>query len=205
MALEGTHIRLAIDLKGKYKVQDLEKYIVGTIYPDSRYITGIDRELTHNNNLIKLEFAKDDFRKGWQLHLICDNLQNELRRKLLPELSSESREEDFIFASAMKTVQDMNDIKQFYLQKYLKFLDYVYNPNGEELRKIKEYHKIILNLYRGKKETSVEDNYNMWRGLGVEKYKCQRIKQKTEEVLKNQELVKRIHFIYREMIKALLK
>ena len=47
MALEATHIRFAYDLKEKYKITDLEKYISGLIYPDSRYIrssVGISNE-----------------------------------------------------------------------------------------------------------------------------------------------------------------
>lgn len=42
MALEGTHIRFALDVGDKYNIKDLGKYISGTLYPDSRYITGIN-------------------------------------------------------------------------------------------------------------------------------------------------------------------
>lgn len=71
MSLEATHIRFALDLKDEYKIKDIKKYISGTVYPDSRYITGIDRNLTHYNDILKPEFAKDDFKKGWQVHQIC--------------------------------------------------------------------------------------------------------------------------------------
>ena len=50
MALEATHMRFALDLKNKYQVRNIKKYIVGTIYPDSRYLSGIDRTLTHSEN-----------------------------------------------------------------------------------------------------------------------------------------------------------
>ncbi len=61
MSLEATHIRFALDLKDKYRVQAIEKYISGTTYPDSRYVTKIDRGLTHNDDILTPGFAKDDF------------------------------------------------------------------------------------------------------------------------------------------------
>jgi hypothetical protein len=33
--------------------------LVGTIYPDSRYITGIERELTHHNDLMRPEISPE--------------------------------------------------------------------------------------------------------------------------------------------------
>lgn len=48
MSLGATHIRFALDLRDRYQVQDIEKYLSGTIYSDSRYVTKIDRNLTHN-------------------------------------------------------------------------------------------------------------------------------------------------------------
>lgn len=47
MALEASHIRFALDLKDKYSIQDVQKLVSGTVYPDSRYATKIDRQLTH--------------------------------------------------------------------------------------------------------------------------------------------------------------
>ena len=68
MALEATHIRFALDLKDKYQVKDLEKYISGTIYPDSRYVSEIGRELTHPKDYLDWDiFAVDDFKKGFEI------------------------------------------------------------------------------------------------------------------------------------------
>ncbi len=84
MSLIATHIRFAINLKDIYHVQDIEKYIAGTVYPNSRYVTKIDRKLTHNNNILRPTFTKDDFKKGWQVHQICDIVQNKIKTKILP-------------------------------------------------------------------------------------------------------------------------
>lgn len=41
MALEATHLRFALDLLPKLEVKDINDYLAGSIYPDSRYTTGI--------------------------------------------------------------------------------------------------------------------------------------------------------------------
>ena len=51
MAFTATHIKFALDFKDKYDIKDLSHYLSGAIYPDSRYVTGIDRNLTHNSDL----------------------------------------------------------------------------------------------------------------------------------------------------------
>lgn len=205
MALEATHIRFALDIKDKYRVQDMEKYISGSVYPDSRYVTGIDRNLTHNKDIMKPEFAKDDFRKGWQAHQICDIVQSKLRLNFLPELFPESgcqwNEDDWVASSAVKIIQDTNDLKCFDLQSNLKYLEYAHNPNGEDLDEIKKYNRIFINMYKGKSETTIEDNIRMWLELGINGELGEKIKIKTEELLRNEELVGRIHSIYKGMIK----
>lgn len=205
MALEATHIRFALDLKSDYNVQNIEKFISGSIYPDSRYITGIDRNLTHNNDILLPEFAKNDFRKGWQVHQLCDVLQNEMRKKYLSELlldhNDKWNEKEWIITSATKIIQDMNDLKCFDLQDNLKYLEYAYNPNEENIEDIKKYNQIIINLYKNKKETTVEDNFQMWLSLGIDREYGEKIRAKTYEFLKNSRLVARIENIYDKMLK----
>ncbi len=204
MSLEATHIRFALDLKEKYQVQDIEKYVSGTIYPDSRYVTKIDRELTHNEDILKPEFAKDDFKKGWQVHQICDLMQNKMKKRALPEPFSEKYngydEQRWVVSTAMKIIQDMNDMQQFPIQDYLKYLEYAQNPNGEEIGEVKKYNQIMVDLYRGKKTTTLEDNYRMWLALGVDEELGLKIKSKTEELLKDIKLVKKIEDVYFDMI-----
>jgi hypothetical protein len=50
MALEATHIRFALDLKDTYGVNDVHAFVSGAVYPDSRYVMGIDRIATHPVN-----------------------------------------------------------------------------------------------------------------------------------------------------------
>ena len=58
MALAATHIRLAIDMAGRYPIKRFSEFISGTIYPDSRWLTGIDRDLTHGPALFAKGFPQ---------------------------------------------------------------------------------------------------------------------------------------------------
>ena len=137
MALEATHMQFALDLKDEYQVIDLEKYIVGSIYPDSRYVTGIDRTLTHGEWILADDFTVDDFHKGWQVHQLADNIQTEIIKdyfpKLVPVFAKEDKmiKDEWTMFSAIKIIQDMNDLQKFDLQQSVKYLEnYVFNPNG---------------------------------------------------------------------------
>ena len=80
MALEATHIRYALDNKDRFDVSDETKYVSGTVYPDSRYPTGIARTLTHDDSQMQKNFwSNDDFRKGWAAHLLYDKIQQSVR------------------------------------------------------------------------------------------------------------------------------
>jgi hypothetical protein len=121
MSLGATHIRFALDVKEEYKIKDLEKYISGVIYPDSRYITGIDRNLTHAHDLF---VADSDFKRGWQVHLICDEVQEAKRKELLPDLYKDKNIDPWITNTAIKIIQDIDDFEAFNIQDYLDFFVY---------------------------------------------------------------------------------
>ncbi len=211
MALEATHIRFALDLKEKYKIKDIEKYVVGAIYPDSRYVSGIDRTLTHNSEILKPEFAKDDFHKGWQAHQLTDVIQTEILKEcfvyLFPTFveKNEFANGEWEIFSTLKIIQDIDDMQKFNLASYLKYLkNYAFNPNGEKLVDIEKYNQIIVDLYKNKKKTTVEDNYEMWLALGINREAGERIKKQTEKLLKNKQVMKKVKGVYGEMLKRCL-
>lgn len=203
MPLEATHIRFALDLKEKFQVKDIRQYLAGTVYPDSRYVTGIDRELTHNRDILKPEFAKDDFRKGWQVHQICDLMQGQMKKRALFEPFKEKYngydEARWVVSTAMKIIQDMNDRQRFPIQEYLSCLEYAYNPNREKTADIKRYYLTVINLYN-KKSVSAEDYFQMWFEWGIDEELGLKVKQKTEELRQDRDLVSKIENIYDDML-----
>ena len=61
MALPATHIRFAAALCERLGVADLPAFFSGTLYPDSRWLTGVDRQRTHGRRHLDPEFPADDF------------------------------------------------------------------------------------------------------------------------------------------------
>jgi DNA-binding transcriptional MerR regulator len=207
MPLEATHIRFALDLQNKYKIKDLGQYLAGTIYPDSHYLTGIDRELVHGNRFLLPGFATNDFNMGWQVHQICDLVFDIIvEKRLFSNLFSINHrlynEQNWIILTALKAIQDMNDVQLFDIQKYLELIQYAHNPNGENIAGVDNYNKIVINRYKNKAFTTVEENIDILLKLGVKSSLCKQIRVKTEEFLQNQKLLDSVKLIYGGMINS---
>jgi len=202
MALEATHIRFALDLKDEIGVGELDKYLSGTIYPDSRYLTKIHRKLTHSDSYTKKEFYDDDdFKKGWAVHLICDALQRDIIKELFPDLLKGAGEEiiygkeNWITRTAIKIIQDILDAELIGVRNYVKYLGYCNNPNGEKLDLIKKYNQIFIDTYN-KDLITYEDEFKMWQMLGLDQDVLEKIMKKTAELKQNQSVVDRVKKIY---------
>jgi hypothetical protein len=205
MSLEATHIRFALDFKEKFEVQDMKKYISGAVYPDSRYISGIDRSLTHGEVFLTPDLSASDFEKGCQAHQICDKIHNRVRKTIFPDLFPVDYpgydEQEWVIATALKIIQDMDDVQAFDIQKYLECLDYVENSNKEDILLVEKYNRTLVNLYRGKKVPSVDDYNQLWRAFGVDENLGEELRHKTEEFLKDENIIGRSRSVYQEMIK----
>jgi len=171
MALEATHMRFALDVKDRYKIESEVEYIQGTVYPDSRYVSKINRELTHGNKFLKQDFAIDDFHAGWQVHLLCDKIQRQVFHEYIPGfngLQHEGYEENqWVHFTAAKIIADMKDVQSFDIQSTLGYLDSEYCPNSEDVSSIKKNNRIMIDLYQNKKVPSVSDYIAMWDNFGI--------------------------------------
>ncbi len=203
MALEATHIRFALDLKDLYRVTETEKYLAGTIYPDSRFITGIDRKITHPTNGIDESLVmSDDFRKGWFTHLLCDKIHADVLMREFSELFLDITDTDerWIRQTALKILTDMNDVTKFDIEMYLPLLDYVENPCSEERGKISEFNEIFQTMYSNIPAISIESYYEMWGKLKIEKALAVKVKETTESYKNMSHIMKHIPDIYTEML-----
>jgi len=169
MALEATHIKFALDVADKYGVLDLKRYISGTIYPDSRYISKINRQLTHRNEMLDPHLATDDFLRGWAVHVLCDKVQSKVFREVFSDYLSEKGTEPYwIETTALKTLLDMHILKSFNLQPYLHYLDHVETRSCEPEKFLHEYNNLIVNLYKDKDIPTVEDYKKVLLAFGID-------------------------------------
>ncbi len=207
MALEATHIRFALDLKDKYQIKDIKKYISGVVYPDSRYITGIDRELTHPTDYTDWLWSEtDDFRKGWFVHLLTDQIQSRVTREKLPQVFEGSYGQGsdvWIKHSAIKILLDLDDVKKFDIKEYLPYLNYVENPNGEDLKKLKKYNQIFVKMYAEPERINVKTSCKMWRDFGVGSDLVEKVRIKVVEYGKDATIMQVIGEIYQDMLTKL--
>jgi len=212
MALLGTHIRFALDIMNDFDVKNLDKYISGTVYPDSRYLTKIDRKITHCIDMYDENFfGKDDFRKGWMVHLIYDKIQAEVFKEIFPELFENFGDEKLIISpenwvirTGLKILQDLNDISKFNIKNYLKNLEYSENPNKEKIELIEEYNQMLVDIYQ-KDEVLISDLINMWVKFEVDEKLIKQIKEKTKELSLDENISKKIKLIYPATIKKYKK
>lgn len=203
MALEATHMRFALDVKGNYIVNDIAEYIQGTIYPDSRYVSGIDRNLTHNDTVLKSEFATDDFNSGWQVHQSCDKIQRKVFQEDIPGFASlrtmKNKEDWWVPFTAAKIIADMKDAQSFDIQSTLKYLNSETCPSGENISAIQKYHQIVFNIYKDKIVPSVDDYIIMWNEFGISKGLGNKVRKTTKQFI-NDGLSDIIWSCYNKMI-----
>lgn len=202
MALEATHVKFALAVKEDYNVLNEQQYILGTSYPDSRYLTGIAREFTHNGDILRKEFPKNDFEKGWQVHCLCDLVQYHALKKfvtILQRYGKDWTEEKWVDYVAIKMIEDMLDWQSFDIMNYLNYLINEINPNNEEIERIVLFNKYLRNLYSG--EMAIDNYYKALIEIGVQKDRAIKSAERAKELIKNEEIVNQLQDVFPYMVK----
>ena len=103
-------------------------------------------------------------------------------------------------AELEKILQDLKDAMQFEIKKYLPLLDYVENPNNEDIKMLRKYNQIFQNLYRNPSALTIEDSCEMWIKLGIGFNMAEKVKVKTVEYSTNKQIMNQLGRIYPEML-----
>jgi hypothetical protein len=169
MALAATHIRFALEMREGLGVTDLRKYLSGSMYPDSRYATGVPREATHDNSMLSGDLLLlDDFRKGWAMHLACDLAQAQAFKRLFPEELARvgSDEEKWLFRTALKALQDIDDAGKFDARGYGRMMTWYETPNGETEEQLAFFYGLFTELYDNV-DVKVDAEFDIWEQVGM--------------------------------------
>lgn len=168
MALPATHLRFALEIAHDFEIDDLHAYLSGTLYPDSRWITGVDRTATHNDHCLQSSGHHRDFGLGWHVHCLCDQIQSRLLANQAPPLESLSDRQQWVHLSAAKMIQDQCDLPHVDTHACLKALDHIETPNGENPEDVGRYYGHLRKVYAGKSRLTLADYKLLWRGVGVD-------------------------------------
>lgn len=189
MALFATHIQFALDVKEHLDVKDLSAFLSGTVYPDSRYITKLPRDATHSKNYEQPSFyLQSDFKKGWAMHLYCDQLQYEQFVKKFPEefvsLPIKAGTTEWIATTALKVLQDIEIVLNFPISQQLDYLECKERPHNETASDIKKYISMIRQLYM-QKTLTVTSYLPIFSTLGLSEKLANQVVQKAMELCTN--------------------
>ena len=200
MALPATHIRFAVTLADQLSVADMPAYLSGTLYPDSRWMTGIEREHTHDRRFLEPDFVSDDFSLGWQIHCVCDQIQGDVHGDLLVGLSQLTPDERWIRVSAAKAVQDVNDAARGEIQRHLSLLTDNRTPNGESGEGVSAYLELIRGVYSRNVPPVWSDYAALWAGVGLDRQLISRIEEQVERIMGDEILVNDLFGVFQQMV-----
>jgi hypothetical protein len=206
MAMEATHIRFALDIAAILKPSDVKAYVAGSVYPDSRYVSGVDRLATHPKDYEHdAAFKSSDFRKGWYSHLLCDDIQWKVMADTLPiviEGSAGQGGESWVKRTAVKVLQDMDDVRKFDLGSHLPALDYFEAPNGEDEEVLRSYYLMLRDSYESTPEITVIDEMNVWDNFNIGDELLAKVTETVKEYENDAKIMEVIHTIYGTMLVA---
>lgn len=200
MAMPATHIRFAAVIAERLAVTDIGAYLFGTLYPDSRWVTGIDRQKTHSRRCFDPGFARDDFTAGWHIHCLCDRFQGEIHGGILDGLSEMAPDARWIRMSAAKIVQDMNDALWADLVPRLGRMNYRCAPNGESTEAVAAYLGFVRRAYRRPGKLNWSNYARLWTDVGLDRQRISRIAGQVQGLLADDTLVPRLHGAFERMV-----
>lgn len=185
MAFPGSHIKFAAKKEAELGIEDKERYYSGTIYPDSRYATGIERSKTHSLDLLPVDKFTDDFKLGWSVHQLCDHEQAEIIFDLFPKLNTDEKTSQWwIEFTAVKLAQDFIEMKDFGIKPYLSYISHVETFfEKEDPVTIRDYFGSIQQAYQN---LAIPETYNIiCDSLHINETREQKVISSAESVLEN--------------------
>ena len=200
MALPASHIRFAAALSERLSVRDLPAYLSGTLYPDSRWLTGVDRKQTHDRRFLDPRFPADDFSLGWHVHCAADRIQADIHASLLPDLANLGPDDRWVRVSAAKAVQDRSDAAGGELDGLLPCLNDTRTPNGESADGVAAYLDLVRRIYSRGPAPQWSDYAELWTGVGLGRQKIARIQDQMNRILADGALVNRLQGSFDRMV-----
>jgi hypothetical protein len=192
MPLQASHIKFALDQLTYFKPEDLGKYLSGAVYPDSRYLSGMDRSVTHSQDFWLEGFWRgDDFRKGWASHNISDRAYTRGIRKIFPLWTDFKDDWVKVENAAVKILGDIFLLKGLKIAEKFASIKAIPSPNNESEEKMKEHLEVMKACYKNGDEAKIADYYEVVeKSFGKEM--AEKVIAKAEELAADEQLISKI-------------
>jgi hypothetical protein len=207
MALEGTHVRFALDLLPMLKIDDIGAYCAGAVYPDTRYVTRVDRNVTHGADCPHDPFAEGltDFQRGWATHLLYDHEAGGAMKVFLsPDLGPLGQGNAAgVEFTAMKVVEDIEAVqRRAGVLEHLQNLSMRTSPSGEPLEKLQYHFSVTSKLYQA---VPTLEGYRQWfLDIGAPEELAVEIETRAKSMLENAEYSANLRAIYQQVLSSVL-
>lgn len=202
--MELTHVRFALDLQEWLNVKGERAYLLGSIYPDSRYLTGLSRHATHGTDSPRDPFhEEDDFKKGWATHVLYDEMTAGPVMAQTPFSRSELAQgnEAWQEMSAVKLVEDMQSYEVLGERgRVITTLKFREAPQNESMEKLIAYTRLQETLYR--EQPTLETYKKFWIEFGVREDLAESIIERAGKYLDNSSAATSIAAIYNQTLEA---
>lgn len=203
MALPATHVKFALDISFGFGLGDLGEYCAGAVYPDSRYVTGVDRRLTHFEDSPSDPFLPDllDFRRGWAAHNYYDNQSGPHYSKLLPWPVEDLRQFNHVwcFLTGLKIAEDIESYRGFgHDLALLRDLKSDTRPMGEDTEKLERYYRGLRELYVS--QPTFERYAGLLSDWGASEDVCDSVIDSAKQIDSDENLKKDLMSIYKNVL-----
>jgi hypothetical protein len=205
MALLATHIRFALDLSSKYKPDILDQYIIGSLYPDSRYRTQTDRLLTHPKEYTSWKISDiDSFTKGWHAHLLCDQVGLEYTKVIFSDIFTEDQivqnSPNWITLTALKVLSDLDSVKVVNIKDYLSDLKFIHPVHSENVADLVSYYKETFEAYKVDPILTIDSYRNIFSAVGLIPDTIEEIIDTAKTMSKDEKVINRLEKLYIQTI-----
>lgn len=204
MASQATHVRFARDLAKALLVRDVGSYYSGCVYPDSRYVTGAQRETTHTLS-VRLD-DMSDFQKGCFTHVLYDKLVGPtyLDRSPWPGEPVTDIGPKWVYLSAAKLIEDQMSFDALEDLAILRTVSCpTPAPNGEDANLLERYYHLLRALYRDR--PTVPDYLSLFHDLRLPDAVAQQVRVQTETLRGKPDVIQAIHDAYAPAVNVALK
>ncbi|PJA47154.1 hypothetical protein CO172_02970 [Candidatus Uhrbacteria bacterium CG_4_9_14_3_um_filter_36_7] len=200
MAMEATHVLFAKNLKPRLNVQNEPAFFAGSIYPDSRYLTGLPRQKTHGLKRLQNPFSLDlsDFEKGWATHILYDQISGTYLREIIsgnPDTSNQA----LITMTAMKLLEDQASYKKIIDPNIIfQTMEIPKCPCKESKEKLEMYYHLNEQLYYT--SPNIEAYQYFFEKLMPSKTYVDQVIDEANQISKNSRLKLEVLQIYNQVI-----